>query len=143
MAIAFRKMHGLGNDFVVIDTRHQPLALTAAAAGAIADRRTGVGCDQLLVVESSDGDAADAAMRILNADGSEVGACGNGTRCVASLLMAETGQDEIRIRTAAGILICTTDDSGARVGRYGAGAAGLAGHTGRLGMRHAAHARRQ
>ncbi len=112
MAIAFRKMHGLGNDFVVVDARHQPLSLTAAA-GAIADRRTGVGCDQLLVIEPPDGPEADAAMRILNADGSEVGACGNGTRCVASLLMAETGKDEIRIRTAAGVLVCTAADNGA------------------------------
>ena len=113
MAIAFRKMHGLGNDFVVVDARHDPLALTPAAAGAIADRRTGVGCDQLLIIEPSDNGVADANLRILNADGSEVGACGNGTRCVASLLMAENGKEEIRIRTAAGILVCTAADGGA------------------------------
>ena len=110
MAIAFRKMHGLGNDFVVVDARDRPLALTPAAAGAIADRRTGVGCDQLLVIEAPDDGEADAAMRILNADGSEAGACGNGTRCVASLLMAESGKDRIRIRTSAGSS-ATTDAS--------------------------------
>ena len=113
MAIAFRKMHGLGNDFVVVDARDRPLALTPAVAGAIADRRTGVGCDQLLVIEPCDDGDADAAMRILNADGSEVGACGNGTRCVASLLMAEGGKDKIHIHTSAGLLVCTTAGNGA------------------------------
>ena len=112
MAIAFRKMHGLGNDFVVVDARHRPLALTPAAAGAIADRRTGVGCDQLLIIEPSGGGDAEFSMRILNADGGEVGACGNGTRCVASLLMAEQGSDRIRIRTTAGVLTCTAASGG-------------------------------
>ncbi len=113
MAIAFRKMHGLGNDFVVVDARDAPLTLTEAAAAAIADRRTGVGCDQLLIIDPADGGPGDVAMRILNADGSESGACGNGTRCVASLLMAERDTDTIGIRTSAGVLTCRAEDQGA------------------------------
>jgi diaminopimelate epimerase len=77
----FHKMHGLGNDFVVIDARADPLAIEPALARAIADRRTGIGCDQLILLEPSD--AADLRMRIFNSDGGEVGACGNASRCVA------------------------------------------------------------
>ncbi|MDP6705222.1 MAG: diaminopimelate epimerase [Alphaproteobacteria bacterium] len=95
-------MHGIGNDFVVLDARARPITIDAGAARAIADRRTGVGCDQLIVVEPSE--AADVFMRIRNSDGGEVEACGNGARCVASLVLAETGRDEITIETLAGIL---------------------------------------
>ncbi len=104
MAISFRKMHGLGNDFVVIDARARPLALDAALAKRIADRRTGIGCDQLIVIEPAKASLADAFMRIRNADGGEVEACGNATRCVASLLMAEKGQDHVVIETVVGLL---------------------------------------
>jgi len=104
MAISFRKMHGLGNDFVVIDARARPLALDAALAQRIADRRTGIGCDQLIVIEPPRAGLADAFMRIRNADGGEVEACGNATRCVASLLMAEKGQDHVVIETVVGLL---------------------------------------
>ena len=104
MAISFRKMHGLGNDFVVIDARARPLALDAALAKRIADRRTGIGCDQLIVIEPPRAGLADAFMRIRNADGGEVEACGNATRCVASLLMAEKGQDHVVIETVVGLL---------------------------------------
>ncbi len=83
----FLKMHGLGNDFVVIDTRARPLALSEAATRAIADRHTGVGCDQLIVIEPARRPEAAAFMRIRNADGGEVEACGNATRCIADLLM--------------------------------------------------------
>ncbi len=100
----FTKMHGLGNDFVVIDARATPVDLSAGQAQAICDRRTGVGCDQLLAIERAPNGRADAFMRIFNADGSEAGACGNGTRCVADLLMRETGGDEIAIETLAGVL---------------------------------------
>ena len=82
--VRFHKMHGLGNDFVVIDAREQPVEMTEARARALADRKTGVGCDQLILLEPSA--IADARMRIFNADGGEVGACGNATRCVVSLL---------------------------------------------------------
>ena len=84
MMVRFHKMHGLGNDFVVIDAREAPVEMTGARARALADRRTGVGCDQLILLEPSQ--VADARMRIFNADGGEVEACGNATRCVVSLL---------------------------------------------------------
>jgi len=100
----FLKMHGLGNDFVVVDARRQPLVLDAAAARLIADRRRGIGCDQLIVLEPPRRAEAAAFMRILNPDASEAGACGNGTRCVAALLMAETGGTRTAIETVAGLL---------------------------------------
>ncbi|NNG03201.1 MAG: diaminopimelate epimerase [Inquilinus sp.] len=109
MTVAFRKMHGLGNDFVVIDARSAPLDLSVAAARAIADRRRGVGCDQLIVLEPA-ANGADAFMRIRNPDGGEAEACGNATRCVASLLMAEHGSDAVAIETVAGVLPCTAAD---------------------------------
>ena len=102
--LAFTKMHGLGNDFVVLDARAAPLALTDAEVRAIADRRTGVGCDQLLVVEPPRNGAADAFLRIRNADGGEVAACGNGTRCVAAMIMAEKGAERVLVETQAGLL---------------------------------------
>ncbi len=80
----FHKMHGLGNDFVVIDARDAAVEMSPARAHAIADRRTGIGCDQLILLEPSE--TYDAKMRIFNADGGEVEACGNATRCVAVLL---------------------------------------------------------
>ena len=84
MADRFYKMHGLGNDFVVIDGRTAPVEMTPSRARAIADRRTGIGCDQLIVLGPSA--TSDAQMRIFNADGSEVEACGNASRAVALLL---------------------------------------------------------
>lgn len=103
MNVRFTKMHGCGNDFVVFDERSGPLGLTPARAAAIADRRTGVGCDQFIVIEPTP-NGADAFMRIRNPDGEEAGACGNATRCVASLLADETGRDQLTIRTIAGNL---------------------------------------
>ena len=79
----FHKMHGLGNDFVIVDAREKPFEVTPLLARAIADRRTGVGCDQLIVLEPSD--SADLRMRIWNSDGGEVESCGNATRCVVQL----------------------------------------------------------
>ncbi len=102
--VAFTKMHGLGNDFVIVDARRHALPLDAAAARRIADRHTGVGCDQVIVIEKPRTGPADAFMRILNADGGEVAACGNAARCVASLLMGEAGRDSARIETLAGVL---------------------------------------
>jgi len=84
----FHKMHGLGNDFVIIDAREEPFEVTPHLARAIADRRTGVGCDQLIVLEPSD--TADLKMRIWNQDGGEVESCGNATRCVVQLTGAQT-----------------------------------------------------
>jgi diaminopimelate epimerase len=83
----FHKMHGLGNDFVIVDAREEPFAVTPRLAKAIADRRTGVGCDQLIVLEPSD--CADLKMRIWNSDGGEVESCGNATRCVVQLTGAQ------------------------------------------------------
>ncbi len=93
----FIKMHGLGNDFVVIDARHQSVPMDAARARAVADRHRGIGCDQLIMLEPSR--TADVRMRIWNADGAEVDACGNATRCVASLL-----GERATIETAGGLL---------------------------------------
>lgn len=84
MRFAFDKMHGLGNDFVVVDARAERFDMDAQTARAIADRRTGIGCDQLILLEPSV--AADARMRIWNADGGEVEACGNASRAVGLLL---------------------------------------------------------
>lgn len=108
---AFIKMHGLGNDFVVIDARRQPLAMDDAQARAIADRKTGVGCDQFIVIEPPKNGTADAAMRIRNADGGEVEACGNASRCVAQLLMRERGTSRVAIDTPAGLIVA--EDAGA------------------------------
>jgi diaminopimelate epimerase len=105
--VPFRKMHGLGNDFVVVDTRTHPLALSDAQAARIADRRTGVGCDQFVTIEPprAGQNAAAAFMGIRNADGGVVEACGNATRCVAHLLMAESGTDSITLDTLAGLVV--------------------------------------
>ncbi|MEQ8229929.1 MAG: diaminopimelate epimerase [Rhodospirillales bacterium] len=100
----FIKMHGLGNDFVVLDARETPLAISADQAAAIADRRRGVGCDQLIVLERPRSDIADVFVRFHNTDGSESLACGNGTRCIASLLMAEKSADHLIVETGAGLL---------------------------------------
>jgi diaminopimelate epimerase len=103
-ATDFIKMHGLGNDFVVIDARRADFALDDARAHAIADRKTGIGCDQLIVMERPRAVGADVFMRIHNADGGEVEACGNATRCIATLLMRETGGERVVVETAAGLL---------------------------------------
>jgi diaminopimelate epimerase len=108
----FVKMHGLGNDFVVIDARSTAFPLDETRARAIADRRTGIGCDQLILIEKPRGRAADIFMRIHNTDGGEVEACGNGTRCIAALVMAETGADRLVIETNAGLLEARTADGG-------------------------------
>ncbi|WP_374449584.1 diaminopimelate epimerase [Stella sp.] len=103
-ALPFLKMHGLGNDFVVIDARAGGIAVDPARARAIADRHRGVGCDQLIVIEPPASSLADAFMRIRNPDGSEAEACGNATRCVASLLMAERRSGHAVVETVAGLL---------------------------------------
>jgi diaminopimelate epimerase len=100
----FLKMHGLGNDFVVLDARTRPLVLSTDAVRKIADRRTGVGFDQMIVVEPAKNNLADTFMTIWNADGSEVWACGNASRCVAWMLMQETGRTHAVIETKAGLL---------------------------------------
>lgn len=111
-AIPFTKMHGLGNDFVVIDARERPFTPTAEQARAIADRRRGIGCDQLIVIEPPRNGLADVVMRIRNADGHEVAACGNGTRCVAALVLEQSGAGHTVIETAAGLLDAEANDRG-------------------------------
>lgn len=98
----FHKMHGLGNDFVIFDAREEPLEMDESRARAIADRRTGIGCDQLIVLQPSA--IADLRMRIFNSDGGEVQACGNAARCVALLEGGET-----RIETLGGTIIGSAD----------------------------------
>ncbi len=108
MAQRFHKMHGLGNDFVVFDARERAVAMSPARARAIADRHTGIGCDQLILIEASD--VATAKMRIFNSDGGEVEACGNATRCVATLLGGQPS-----IETLGGILSSSLTTGGASV----------------------------
>ena len=104
MPLSFLKMHGLGNDFVIIDVRDGSSPITAELARAIGDRHRGVGFDQLTTIHASSD--ADAELIFWNADGSIAGACGNATRCVASLLMEETGQEKLVLRTERGLLAC-------------------------------------
>jgi len=100
------KMHGLGNDFVVIDSRGRDAIMTAKLAKAIGDRHRGIGYDQLAEIRS--GDSADIDLDFWNSDGSVAGACGNATRCIAQYIMAETGTSEIAIRTLRGTLGAVT-----------------------------------
>ena len=106
MEIEFTKMHGLGNDFVVIDAINQEIDLTEDQVRFIADRHFGVGCDQLLLVEASESDDVDFIYRIYNADGGEVEQCGNGARCFAVFVREKglTNQDSIRVETASGVI---------------------------------------
>jgi len=106
----FMKMHGLGNDFVVIDSRGREAVTTEALARLIGDRNRGVGFDQLAEIRSSD--SADIDLDFWNSDGSIAGACGNATRCVAAYVMAERGMDTIRIRTLRGVLNAMVDANG-------------------------------
>lgn len=108
----FVKMHGLGNDFIVFDARQAPLALSNEQVRALADRKTGIGCDQLIVIEPAKNSLADAWMTIRNADGSEVSACGNATRCVADRLMRESGSRGVILETRAGLLDCKAAGDG-------------------------------
>jgi diaminopimelate epimerase len=101
MTRTFHKMHGLGNDFVIFDAREESLAMDETLARAVSDRKTGVGCDQLILLEKSD--AADLRMRIWNHDGIEVESCGNASRCVVALTHART------IETAGGLVTGTED----------------------------------
>ena len=105
--VAFTKMHGLGNDFVVLDNRDGSLAFGEVEARAIGNRRTGVGFDQLLILEPAQHPDAHIFMRIRNPDGSEAEACGNGTRCAAVRIMDELGTNRLNVETVAGILETT------------------------------------
>lgn len=106
----FLKMHGLGNDFVILDQRQGRETLSAALISSVSDRHFGVGCDQFIVMEPST--KADLFMRIYNADASESEACGNATRCVAHLFMQEKGVKTCTIETLAGVLPCKMAENG-------------------------------
>ena len=106
MRIKFTKMHGLGNDFVVIDGVSQSVSLTAEQLQQLADRHSGIGCDQVLLIETAKGDA-DYRYRIFNADGGEVEQCGNGARCFVRYVhdRGMTSKCEIRVETLGGVII--------------------------------------
>lgn len=114
MRLKFTKMHGLGNDFVVIDAIHQQVAMTAELTRKLADRRRGVGCDQLLLVEQPRTPSTDFHYRIFNADGSEVGQCGNGARCFARFVHAKglTNKRQLQVGTKSGLLTLNLLDDG-------------------------------
>jgi diaminopimelate epimerase len=112
MLTPFIKMHGCGNDFVIMDERTAPLGLTPARAAAIADRYRGVGCDQFIVLEPPLAHGVDVFMRIYNPDGSQAGACGNATRCVVAKLAEETGRHVFTIQTVSGLLPARVLDDG-------------------------------
>lgn len=110
--LAFVKMHGLGNDFVILDARKAPLTLSRDGAKALADRRRGIGCDQVILIEQAEDPSVDARLVFFNSDGSQSGACGNGTRCVAQRLLAESGSAELVLETAAGHLTAWSTENG-------------------------------
>ena len=114
MELSFTKMHGLGNDFVVIDATSQPVDLTMEQIRFLADRRLGVGCDQLLLVEPPRQPEADFTYRIFNADGGEVEQCGNGARCFARYVRDQglTRKQQIAVATAAGIITLQVEADG-------------------------------
>jgi len=109
---SFIKMHGLGNDFVIIDNRDSGALPDERSRRLIADRHRGVGCDQLIVLLPPRHPEATLFMGIYNPDGSEAGACGNATRCVGRLLCEETGQERVVIQTVSGLLPTTITKDG-------------------------------
>lgn len=111
MGIAFYKMHGLGNDFVIIDARAQAVAFSAEAAKRLGDRHRGVGFDQLISIETAQG-GGDVLMRIWNPDGSPAGACGNGARCVGDLLLSESGGKAVTIAAPGRLIRCQREADG-------------------------------
>ncbi len=117
MIIPFTKMHGCGNDFVVMDARAAPLPISMAAARLVADRHLGVGCDQFIVLEPPLAHGVDVFMRIRNPDGTEAGACGNATRCVVDLLARDSasrgaGRRVFTVQTISGLLPARVLDDG-------------------------------
>lgn len=102
--LAFLKMHGLGNDFVILDSRGRNAVTTPRLAAQVGDRHFGVGFDQLAEIRDSQSDAADITLDFWNSDGSRAGACGNATRCVAALVMSERNQQTLSLETSHGVL---------------------------------------
>jgi len=114
MLLQFTKMHGLGNDFMVIDAINQPVSLSAGQVRALADRHLGVGFDQLLLVAAASTPDADFRYRIFNADGGEVGQCGNGARCFMRFVQEQgmTDKQQLLVETASGLLQLTQEHDG-------------------------------
>lgn len=111
----FKKMHGLGNDFIVVDCRHGAPILTTVQIKRLADRHRGVGFDQMVHLLPPKDNKANVYMDMYNADGSTLGACGNATRCVADIILRETGQAKCVLQTKAGLLYCERDGNLIRV----------------------------
>jgi len=107
----FRKMQGLGNDFVVFDARERAIPMSGTRARAIADRHFGVGCDTLVLITPGTA-LVDAALRFFNADGGEVESCGNATRCIARVLMDERGLSRVKLGSRGGVLVCSDAGKG-------------------------------
>ncbi|MFA4995084.1 MAG: diaminopimelate epimerase [Bdellovibrionales bacterium] len=120
LALPFLKMDGLGNDFVVFDGRLNGFSPTEKFLRAVADRKRGIGCDQVIVLRRPESPQADVHMDIYNRDGSQVGACGNATRCIASLMFAELERNNCIIETIAGFLKAWEDPSGLIAVDFGA-----------------------
>jgi len=114
MMLRFTKMHGAGNDFVVLDFTQTPFSLSPEQLRKIADRHRGVGCDQILVVEKPRDPSADFRYRIFNADGGEVEQCGNGARCFVKFVQARklSAKREIRVETLGGMIVPRLEDDG-------------------------------
>ena len=110
--INFIKMHGLGNDFVIIDKRYQDVAITKDLITKLSDRKSGAGCDQLITINLSEQLKIDAVIKIFNHNGDKAEACGNGARCVAKLLFDKTEKKEISILSDSGILKAVNKDDG-------------------------------
>ena len=110
--INFKKMHGLGNDFVLIDGRETGVTLTPEQVRFIADRKIGIGCDQVLLLKYSKNFQETTFVHLINSDGTEIEACGNGTRCVADLIMTEEKTDNCIIETLNGGLNCWKEPDG-------------------------------
>ena len=108
--LPFQKMHGAGNDFIVLDARTHGVSLSKEQAVHLCDRHLGIGCDTLVMLETSTD--ADVAVRFINGDGSVSATCGNATRCVADILMRETGKDSARIATGVGVLTASRNAAG-------------------------------
>ena len=114
MKLKFSKMHGLGNDFVVLDGIRQQIYLTPAQLRFLADRNFGIGCDQILLVEKPNQPGVDFRYRIFNADGSEVEQCGNGARCFVRFVhdVGLTDKREIKVETQTGIIVPRLEEDG-------------------------------
>lgn len=112
MRLRFTKMHGLGNDFVLIDARHDPMALNAEQARTMGDRRLGIGCDQILIIEPPENEGHTAYYRVYNQDGSEVEQCGNGARCIARFLHDRGGGRSFLLGSRGGEIEAKVQDDG-------------------------------